>query len=85
RPNLFAGNSPLARRLPGAAASWTEGYVEAGLGGATQIGSSPLYVYGAMTALTSWSLGQDIYRNDPRSLTSVEKAYLGLLYVDPVS
>jgi hypothetical protein len=85
RPDLFAARSPLARQLPGAAASWTEGYVEAGLGGATQIADSPFYFYGAMTALTSWSLGQDIYRNDPRSLTSVEKAYLGLLYVDPVS
>ncbi len=40
--------------------------MEAGFGGATQIGDSPYYLYGAMTALTSWSLGQDIYRNDPR-------------------
>jgi hypothetical protein len=85
RPDLFAARSPLSRRLPGPRASWTEGYVEAGIGGATQIGDSPYYLYGAMTALTSWSLGQDIYRDDARSLTSIEKAYLGLLYVDPVS
>jgi hypothetical protein len=79
------GRSPLAGRLPGASPAWTEGFVEYGLGGATQIGDSPFYAYGALTGLTSWSLGQDIYRNDARSMTGVEKAYAGVLYVDPTT
>lgn len=83
QPALFVGRSPIARQIPGSQTTWTEGFVEAGLGAATQIGDSPFYVYGALTALSSWSLGQDIYRNDPRSVTGIEKAYAGLLYVDP--
>lgn len=83
RPADFIGTSPLAGKLPGRWPTWTEGFVEYGLAGATQLGSSPFYAYGAVTFLTSWSLGQDIYRGDQRSLTSLEKAYAGLLYVDP--
>jgi hypothetical protein len=83
KPGLFVSGSPIAGRLPGDEATWTEGFVEGGLGAASQIGGSPFYLYGAVTVLTSWSLGQDIYRDDDRSVTGVEKAYGGLLYVDP--
>jgi hypothetical protein len=83
RTQALIGKSPLAGRLPGRSPAWTEGFVEYGLGGATQLGDSPFYVYGALTGITSWSLGQDIYRADARSLTGVEKAYAGLLYIDP--
>lgn len=85
RAAAFAGASPLAGRLPGAQPVWTEGFVEYGLGGAMQLGDSPFYGYAALTGITSWSIGQDIYRADPRSVTGVEKAYAGLLYIDPVS
>jgi hypothetical protein len=83
QPPLFTRGSPIARRLPGARPAWTEGFVEAGLGGAAQIGDSPFYAYGALTVLSAWSAGQDIYRDDGRFDTAVEKAYGGLLYVDP--
>ncbi len=85
RPNLFAGNSPLARRCRARQQAGPRVMSRPGSAARRRLEAAPLYVYGAMTALTSWSLGQDIYRNDPRSLTSVEKAYLGLLYVDPIS
>jgi hypothetical protein len=83
RAQAFNGRSPLARKLPGKQPAWTEGFVEYGMAGASQLGDSPLYAYAAVTGLTSWSLGQDIYRNDTRTWTAVEKAYAGLLYVDP--
>ncbi len=85
QPLLFNKGSPIAGHLPGSQAAWTEGFVEAGLGGASQIGNTPFYAYGAITALTSWSLGQDIYTDAPRSDTSIEKGYGGVLYVDPES
>jgi hypothetical protein len=85
RPEAFIGKNPLAGRLPGHQPAWTEGFVEYGFAGASQVGDSPFYVYGALTGLTSWSLGQDIYRADDRSVTSVEKAYGGSLFVDPES
>lgn len=83
RPDLFLNRNPLAGRFPGRAPTWTEGFVEFGLAGAAQLGDSPFYLYGALTGLTSWSLGQDFFRADRRSVTGVEKAYGGLLYVDP--
>ncbi len=82
RPDLFTKGSPIAGERPGRNASWTEGFVEAGLNGATQLGDSPFYAYGALSALTSWSVGQDIYRSDTRSFTAVEQAYAGVLHVD---
>lgn len=85
RPDLFLNRNPLAGRRPGRAPAWTEGFVEFGFAGAAQLGDSPLYLYGALTGLTSWSLGQDFFRADARSVTGVEKAYGGLLYVDPTT
>ena len=85
RPDLLLNRNPLAGRRPGRAPVWTEGFVEFGLAGAAQLGDSPFYLYGALTGLTSWSLGQDFFRVDARSVTGVEKAYGGLLYVDPAT
>jgi hypothetical protein len=83
RPDLFLRGNPLAGKLPGRAPAWGESFVEFGVAGAAQIGDSPLYLYGALTGLTSWSRGQDFFRADPRVYTGLEKAYGGLLYVDP--
>lgn len=82
-PALFTAGSPIARKRPGRAPAWTEGYTDLGFAGAAQIGDTPFYAYGALTALTSWSIGQDIYRNDTRTWTDLERAHAGLLYVDP--
>ncbi|CAH1674035.1 conserved hypothetical protein [Hyphomicrobiales bacterium] len=83
QPALFNARNPLAGKLPGKTASWAEGYLELGLGGATQLGDSPFYGFGAVTGMFSWSLGQDVFRNDPRGFLDFEKAYGGILYVDP--
>ncbi len=83
RPDLFLNRNPLAGRLPGSRPAWTEGFVEAGIAGAAQINDSPFYAYGALTGLTSWSLGQDFFRADTRVVAALERAYAGLLYVDP--
>lgn len=83
-PN-FLRRSPIAGRLPGRHPAWTEGYTEIGLGGAAQLGTSPIWLYGAATALTSWSFGQDVFRADTRVLTRPEKAYAGVLWIDPAT
>ena len=83
RADLFTSGSPIAGERPGRRASWTEGFAEAGIHGATQVGATPYYAYGAFSALTSWSVGQDIYRSDTRSFTAIEQAYAGVLYADP--
>lgn len=83
RPDLMLRGNPLAGRLPGRAPAWTEGYVEYGVAGAVQLGDSPLYAYGALSGLTSWSRGQDFFRADARTFTGLEKAYGGLVFVSP--
>jgi hypothetical protein len=91
-PNPWFGNpltytrlNPLVQNPPagaqtGRSASWVENYVEYGLGGVTQLGTSPFYVYGAGTFVTTMSAGQDIFRDDARATTNIEKLYGGLLY-----
>lgn len=85
RPDLFTQGSLIAGNPPGHRTGWNEGFFEAGVHGATQIGASPFFAYGALSALSSASLGQDIYRDDTRSFTGIEKAYAGVLHVDPDS
>ncbi len=85
KPGAFIKGSPIAGRLPGRNPGWTEGFIEPGIAFITQIGERPLYVYGAATAIASWSLGQDIFRNDTRVIGRLEKAYAGILYVDPLT
>lgn len=83
RPDLFNRRNPLAGRLPGRSSAWNEGYLELGVGGAAQLGDSNLYGFGAVTGMFSWTLGQDIFRDDNRSFLDFEKAYAGALYVSP--
>jgi hypothetical protein len=84
-PDLFNEFSPIAGNLPGERASWTEGSLEIGAGGATQLGDLQVYAFGALTGMKTWSVGQDIFRNDTRNFDAIEKAYAGLLYADPAT
>lgn len=84
-PETFTRNNPLVQNPAvgantGKRASWTEMYAEYGVGGVAPLGDSDLYVYGAATVTTAVSIGRDIYRDDTRSSTDVEKLYAGLLY-----
>jgi hypothetical protein len=85
QPELFNEFSPVAGRLPGDETTWTEAYVELGLGGATRVAESDFYVYGAASGLFSMSRGQDIYRDDDRNELHPDKGYVGLLYADPAT
>ena len=82
QPELFNRFNPLAGHLPGRQANWTEGSLELGGGFAAQLGDAPLYAFGALTGMKTWSIGQDIFRDDTRDFDAVEKAYVGLLYAD---
>lgn len=85
QPELFNRFNPLAGHLPGSRATWTEGSLELGGGFAAQLGNAPLYAFGAVTGMKTWSIGQDIFRNDTRNFDAMEKAYAGLLYADPAT
>jgi hypothetical protein len=85
QPQLFNQFSPIAGNLPGRSASWSEGSVELGAGLAARMGDTPLYAFGAITGTKTWSLGQDIFRDDDRNFDAIEKAFAGILYADPAS
>jgi hypothetical protein len=77
----FNGNNPTAEDPLGPGAStWAEAYLEAGLGGITRIGDSPLYPYGAVTYLASGTSGHDIYNSGTRGYGDIEKLYGGLIW-----
>ena len=84
-PDVFNASSPIAGNLPGSRTTWTEGYFEFGIGGATQLADSDLYLFGAVSGIYSLSYGQDIYRDDTRNFLHPAKGYVGLLYADPDS
>jgi len=81
-PETFNARNPLAGTLPDGQTTWGEGYAEIGIGGATQIGSAPVYAFGALTGLYSFSRGQDIFTDADRDFVQVDKGYAGLLYAD---
>lgn len=79
-PATFTMFSPVATDPPnGRRASWVETSVEVGAGGITQLGSSPLYVYGAATQMFTASAGQDLFNGEPRSMLRAEKLYAGVI------
>ena len=71
---------PALGAQTGARASWFETYVEYGVGGATRIGASGFYVYGAVSGIAALANGQDIFRSDTRATNSLEKLYAGLIF-----
>lgn len=79
-PPAFTQRSPVATDPPtGRRASWAETSIEAGAGAITRLGSSPLFVYGAATAMFTAAAGQDLFTGEARSLVRVEKLYAGLI------
>lgn len=83
-PATYTARSPIAVDPPGAGnTTWAEAWVEYGLAGATRLGDTPGYAFGEVSALTSGSTGQDLFRSDTRSKTLLEKAYAGVLWDQP--
>lgn len=83
-PSTYTSRSPIAQDPPGAGTtSWSEAWVEYGMAGASRMGSLDAYAFGELTALTSASTGQDLFRSDTRTKTLFEKAYGGVLWASP--
>lgn len=82
QPVLFNEFSPVAGRLPGSDTTWSEAYLELGIGGATRLADSDFYLFGAASGLFSVSRGQDVFRDDDRDDMHPDKGYAGVLYAD---
>ncbi len=82
----FTGRSPIALDpAAGSSALWYEMSAEYGLAAITQMGDSPLWIYGAGSFLTSFATGQDLFRSDTRSMTRLEDLYAGVAIGTPGS
>ena len=82
QPELFNEFSPIAGKLPGDSTTWTEAYVELGLGGITRVAESDFYVFGAASGVFSMSRGQDVFTDEDRNFLHPDKGYAGVLYAD---
>ncbi|MBT0779048.1 hypothetical protein [Paracoccus sp. pheM1] len=80
RPDLMLAGNPL---MQGKAAGrgydhWAEAYLHYGFYGITPLGEG-LSFYGGLSAMTTWSQGQELFTDKTRSHTQVEDAYLGIV------
>ena len=80
RPDAMLAGNPLVQGEPAGKgySNWAEGYVEYGLSGITPL-SETFYVYGALTAISSGSAGQELFSDWTRGHTSIEDAYAGFI------
>lgn len=67
---------------PTGTVTWGEFYLEPGIAGITQIGDSPMYIYGAGSYILSSTVQPDIFRTDSRFYGDVEDLYGGLLVAE---
>ena len=78
--DLFTrGNVAASHPAGPGSTAWAESYVEAGIGGVTRLADTPLYPYGAVTYLQTFSWGQDIYDSGFRHHGAFEQAYAGVV------
>jgi hypothetical protein len=77
----FNGSSPIASGPPtGRHATFSDIAIEPGIAAIAQVGSRPVYVYGAATVAVSGTWGQDIYQRNDSIYIAVEKGYGGVLW-----
>ncbi len=80
RPDLMLAGNPLVQGTPAGAgwSNWAESYLHYGVYGITPVSPS-LYVYGGLSAITSGSIGQELFTNETTTYTGVEDAYVGFV------
>lgn len=80
RPDLMLSGNPLVEGTPSGEGydQWGESYLHYGIYGITPINPST-YVYGGLSAITSFSSGQELFTDETRSYTGIEDAYVGIV------
>ncbi len=77
----FNKSSPIAPGPPtDTRVTFSDISIEPGMAGITQVGTRPVYVYGAATVAISGTWGQDIYQRNDSLYAAMEKAYGGVLW-----
>jgi hypothetical protein len=77
----FNESSPIAPGPPtGRHTTFSDISIEPGIAAIAQVGSGPVYVYGAATVAVSGTWGPDIYQRNDSLYIAVEKGYGGVLW-----
>ncbi len=80
RPDLMLAGNPLVQGRPSGRGydDWVEGYLHYGIYGITPLSDSVSF-YGGLSAITSGSLGQELFTDRTRNYTFFEDAYVGIV------
>ncbi len=79
-PDAMLAGNPLVQGTPAGAGygDWAETYLHYGVYGMTPL-NDQLYAYAGLSAITSASVGQELFTDEARAYTAVEDAYVGLV------
>jgi hypothetical protein len=76
----FTQGNPVADDPAGFGATyWPEAYIEPGLGGISELGNTDLFIYGALSAMFTTRIGNDIFSSGATVFGGFERAYVGIL------
>jgi hypothetical protein len=76
----FTQGNPIADKPADFGATyWTEAYLEPGVGGISELGSTDIYVYGALSAMFTTRIGNDLFSSGSTVFADFERAYAGIL------
>ena len=79
-PDAMLAGNPLVQGEPSGEGwdDWIETYAQYGIYGITPL-TDNLYVYGGLSGITSYSVGQELFTDETRGWNAVEDAYVGLV------
>ena len=79
-PDAMLAGNPLVKGTPAGEgySNWLEGYLHYGIYGITPL-TENAYVYGGLSAISSGSVGQELFTDETRGYTFFEDAYAGIV------
>jgi len=76
----FTQGNPIADQPADFGATyWPEAYIEPGIGGISALGNTDIYIYGALSAMFTTRIGNDVFSNGSTVFGDFERAYAGVL------
>jgi hypothetical protein len=76
----FTQGNPIADKPADFGATyWTEAYLEPGVGGISELGNTDIYIYGALSAMFTTRIGNDVFSSRSTVFADFERAYAGVI------
>jgi hypothetical protein len=80
RPDLMLNGNPLVEGTPAGKGydDWFESYLDVGVYGITPV-AKKTYIYGSLSAMLTFSTGQELFTDETRSYFGIDEAYAGIV------